>query len=255
LEQIADFAAANGFDGVELRTHDDGNHLAPAGGTDAARKAGEVFKRRKARVFSLMGYTNFTSEKPEELVANRDKLMRLSDMAEVLGASFIRAFVGRLPTSVSHTDVIKRAAPYMRAACQHAASKGVVIGVETHDDWCNPSVTMALVDQVGPQLGVVWDIWNASCFSGLGIDEQYRGLRGAILYCHVKDAVMTPDGGHKYVPLGQGVCDIRRALDLLRKDQPDIFLSFEHEKKWHPELPEPEVAFPHYLKVIKALNP
>jgi hypothetical protein len=28
------------------------------------------------------------------------------------------------------------------------------------------------------------------------------------------------------------------------------FYCFEWEKKWHPEIEEPEVAFPHYTKVM-----
>ncbi|MBA4388186.1 MAG: hypothetical protein C0404_09410 [Verrucomicrobia bacterium] len=253
LEQIADFAAKNGFDGVELRTHDDGNHVSPAVGLDEAARIGQLFKARGARIVSLMGYTSFTSEKPEELAANRDKLIKLADMAAVMGAKFVRMFVGRLPKGVAHDVIVGRCAGYVSAACKHASGKGVSIGVETHDDWCEPAVTMSLVNAVGNGLGVVWDIWNATCFSGRSIDEQYNGLRKAIIYCHVKDAVKSPDGKHKYVPVGKGECDIRRAVTLLKNDQPDIFLSFEHEKKWIPELAEPEVAFPQYLEYMRKM--
>jgi len=29
------------------------------------------------------------------------------------------------------------------------------------------------------------------------------------------------------------------------------YYSFEWEKKWHPEIEEPEVAIPHYAKVMR----
>lgn len=253
IEQIADYAVKYGFDGIELRTHDDGNHLSPAAGSDEVHRVAKIFKNRGARVVSLMGYTNFTSDKPSDLVANRDKLSTLADIAAVIGARYIRAFVGRLPQGVGHKEIIARAADYMSSACRHAEVRGVEIGVETHDDWCDPAVTMQLVNRVGTGLGVVWDICNASNYTGKTIDEQYKGLHSAILYCHVKDMAHTPDGKIKYVPVGTGECGIARAIQLLRKDHPDVFLSFEHEKKWHPELAEPEDAFPQYLEYMRGL--
>ena len=30
--------------------------------------------------------------------------------------------------------------------------------------------------------------------------------------------------------------------------------SFEWEKRWHPEIPEPEVAFPHYARVVRGIS-
>jgi hypothetical protein len=29
------------------------------------------------------------------------------------------------------------------------------------------------------------------------------------------------------------------------------YYCFEWEKKWHPEIEEPEIAFPHYAKVMR----
>ena len=253
LAQIADFAVAQGFDGVELRTHDEGIHLQPAADDATLRRAAQLFSSRKCRVFSLLGYSQFTSEKPDELALNRDKLMRLADMAVVMGAAYVRGFMGRLPQGISHDGIMARAAPYLRAACDYAAARGVTIAVETHDDWCRPGVLAELLRAAGPQLGVVWDICNTSLATGLDVSEQYRGLRGAICYCHVKDAVVAPDGKPAYVPIGEGMCDLRGALAALKRDGRDLFLSFEHEKRWHPELPEPETALPQYISRMRKL--
>ena len=41
-----------------------------------------------------------------------------------------------------------------------------------------------------------------------------------------------------------------RVLSLLRDEGYDRWVSFEWEKKWHPEIEDPEVAFPQYAKVM-----
>jgi hypothetical protein len=41
------------------------------------------------------------------------------------------------------------------------------------------------------------------------------------------------------------------AIDLLAKDNYKGFYGFEWEKMWHPEIAEPDVAFPHYAETMK----
>jgi len=49
LEQIAKNAQAFGYQGVELRTHTDGNHFSPDAPVEEALRAGTVRKRRRRR--------------------------------------------------------------------------------------------------------------------------------------------------------------------------------------------------------------
>ena len=253
LEQIAAYAGAAGYEGVELRTHDDGNHFSPKASVEDAAKLKALFAARGVHIFSLMAYTTFVTPKTEELVANRDKLLHVLDLAKAAGAGFIRTFVGRLDKSTSRDEALARAAEYLAPCCEKARQVGVSLGIETHDDWCDPENIRALQKRAGAGLGAVWDIANATHGSGKPVAEQYQGLRGTVLYCHVKDTVKTPDGKYKYVPVGDGEIDIRGAVEQLRADKQDLFLSFEHEKKWHKELPEPEAAFPHYIKYMRGL--
>jgi sugar phosphate isomerase/epimerase len=253
LKQIADFAANSGYDGVELRVHDEGIHLATDASDETVKKVAEIFKKHGSRIFSLLGYSRFTSGEQSELAANRDKLKRLADMAHILGASYIRAFAGVLPESVTHELIVERARPYLMDACEYAGKANVTIAVETHDDWCRPTNLRKLLGVIGPQLGVVWDICNTWLETDLSVEEQYQGLRGSISYCHVKDGIKSCDGKITHLPLGEGSCDIPTAIKLLQKDNQNVFLSFEHEKRWHPELPEPEEALPDFVRRVRML--
>lgn len=254
LEQIAAFAGKNGFEGVELRTNDDGNHFSPAASVAEARKVAELFKSKGTRVFALMAYTRFGTTDPKELAANRDKLLHVLDLAKAMGAEYIRTFVGKIAEGKSREAALAQAAEYLAPCARKARDVGVSLGIETHDDWCDAANIKALQKLVGGGLACVWDFANAVEATGQSAADQFRNLKGTILYCHVKDSVKEADGKSRYVPVGTGRMPVREVVEILRKEKLDLFLSFEHEKKWHPELPEPEVAFPAYAKFMRGLE-
>ena len=47
---------------------------------------------------------------------------------------------------------------------------------------------------------------------------------------------------------------LKAAISRLRQDGYEGFYSFEWEKRWHPELPEPERALPRYVDFMRALG-
>jgi sugar phosphate isomerase/epimerase len=51
------------------------------------------------------------------------------------------------------------------------------------------------------------------------------------------------DGWHYVLP-GEGQLPLAESIALLHENGYDGWLQFEHEKRWHPALFEPEVAFP-----------
>ena len=53
--------------------------------------------------------------------------------------------------------------------------------------------------------------------------------------------------------MGQGDVPVPEIVARLRADGYDGYYSFEWEKKWAPEIEEPEVAFPDYMHYMKEL--
>jgi len=253
LEQIAEFAGANGFEGVELRTSPDGNHLSDEAAVEEAARIGELFRSKGTRPFSLMAYSRFGSTDKEELAANRDKLLHVLDLAVAAGADFVRTFAGQFGENKTRDQAIADAAEYIAPCAAKAREVGVALGVETHDDWCDASNIRALQEKVGGGLGAVWDFVNAVGSTGKGAQEQFDDLGDTILYCHVKDMAKGEDGVRHYVPVGTGDMPVREVVEILKANGLDLFLSFEHEKKWHPELPEPEEAFPAYAEFVRSI--
>jgi sugar phosphate isomerase/epimerase len=52
---------------------------------------------------------------------------------------------------------------------------------------------------------------------------------------------------------GEGQLPLAESIALLHASGYDGWLQFEHEKRWHPELLEPEVAFPAFTAWARKL--
>lgn len=253
LEQIAQNAKAYGYDGVELRTHTDGNHFSPDASPDEARRVAQMFVDAGAPVSSIMGYTRFAFTDNAEVQKNQELMRKLIGLAETMKVKAIRTFLGQVPKDSSHEAMIETAGAALKPLAEEAGKRGVTIAIETHDDWRSPKNLLALLKRVGAKKGiaVVYDIFN--CFvTGDKWTDTYREIKPHILYCHVKDGYLGLDGKWHYIAFGAGDLPYRDVLKKLKKDGFKGYLSFEWEKKWHPELEAPERVFPHFAHKIKA---
>jgi sugar phosphate isomerase/epimerase len=115
------------------------------------------------------------------------------------------------------------------------------------------SLCRRVVAAVGsPGIGILWDVGNPY-EEGEAFEETWANVTGSLLYLHVKDAKRLADGKWQYVLNGEGEMPLDGIVALLRKSGFDGWLSYEWEKKWHPELAGPEVALPHYIRHMRAL--
>jgi sugar phosphate isomerase/epimerase len=63
-----------------------------------------------------------------------------------------------------------------------------------------------------------------------------------------------PKGDEKdrrYVLTGSGDVPVKETVKVLAAGGYRGYYCFEWEKRWHPEIEEPEVAIPHYAKVMR----
>jgi fatty-acyl-CoA synthase len=80
--------------------------------------------------------------------------------------------------------------------------------------------------------------------------EVHANLGSAILLAQVKDARRTAGGEWQLVLLGEGEVPVRDMLGLLQAAGYPPWISVEWEKRWHPEIEEPEVALPQHLGLL-----
>jgi len=255
LEQIAKNAKAFGYDGIELRTHSDGNHFSPDASVEEARRVGKLFRDTGVPIISVMGYCKFAFEDSAEVAKNQELMRKLLALAEEMGARFVRTFAGQIPKESNRDAITEKVGQALKPLAAEAAKRNVTIGLETHDDWCSGDRVLNVARIVGSRqgFGIVYDIFNA--FHS-GIEDwsvTYAKVKPHICYCHLKDGYKGLDGNNHYVLVGAGDLPIPKVLQRFKQDGYEGFFSFEWEKKWHPDIEAPERAFPHFPHKVKAL--
>ena len=93
-----------------------------------------------------------------------------------------------------------------------------------------------------------------SLAGGDSIDGAAREVAPHLAHVHLRDA-RAIEGREHWVPVlaGRGAVSFAAVVNALRKLNYEDYISFEWEKYWHPEIEEPEVALPDFIKAMKAI--
>lgn len=172
-----------------------------------------------------------------ELARPFDRALPASvELAAAWRAPIVRVFGGDVGTP---DDVARRLEPTL----ERADELGVTIALETHDDLSSAQLVADLLRRVGsPSFSAVWDLHHPYRV-GESPQDVVRALGTRIALVHVKDARRSGDGW-ELVALGDGEVPVRESLGVLHEVGYEGWLTVEWEKRWHPELAEPEVALP-----------
>ncbi len=185
------------------------------------------------------------------------QLGRFLELASDWEAPLVRVFGGELAAGARDPQArgpqLRAAAGVLDSNVPLASRLGVAIGVETHDDFSASSVVAELLAMSDPEwTGAVWDSLHPHR-AGERPADVYANLGGRILLAQVKDARRIPGSegdDWQLVLLGQGEVPVRQMLGLLRAGGYRGWISVEWEKRWHPEIEEPEVALPQHLRLL-----
>src|SRR5690606_28569793 len=175
------------------------------------------------------------------------------DLAQKLGAPFIRVFGGKFPDPANPEQTIALVARGLNELGAYAADKAITVLLETHGDFSASDILLQVFAQVDAEaVGILWDLEHPFIHCGEAIRETYDKLRPYIKHVHVKDSK------DKSLPqplclIGEGDVPIAEAVHLLRGNGYDGWYSLEWEKKHKSYLPEPEEALPGYAAYMKAV--
>jgi len=133
-----------------------------------------------------------------------------------------------------------------------AEAADVTVLLETHDAFCKGKDVAAVLDQVpSSHVQAVWDVhhpWRM----GETVAETWDFIGDRVAHVHLKDARHRPDGSFVLTLMGQGDVPNREIVELLEAQGYAGCYSAEWEKKWHPDIEEPEIALPQHAEVILA---
>ena len=184
------------------------------------------------------------------------ELRRFLELASEWESPLVRVFGGTLAAEqTARREQLGAAARVLESSVPLAERLGVAIGVETHDAFSASSVVaglLALVDPAAVDSGAVGAVWDSHHPHRMGETpaEVYANVGSRILLAQVKDARRKADGDWQLVLLGEGEVPVKDMLELLAAGGYPHWISVEWEKRWHPEIEEPEVALPQHLDLL-----
>jgi len=98
-------------------------------------------------------------------------------------------------------------------------------------------------------VALLWDAHHTFVDGHEQPEHTVAELGKWIRHTHLKDSALT-GGERKYVLTGKGDVPVERQVLALREIGYKGYYCFEWEKMWHPDILEPEVAFPDYVRVV-----
>jgi sugar phosphate isomerase/epimerase len=250
LERVAEAAQDYGYDGVELRVLD-GEVITPELVRSNLRRIGSLFGEGRPRIIGLGSSARFSMTDAAERAKNEAEVIAFLDLAHDLGVPMVRVFGGRVSEGDTLEAAVGRLADSLNRCAEHAEKVGVSIGLETHDDFSRSAAVSEVLARVpSPSVGALWDTHHPFRM-GEPTAVVWTNLAARLIHVHLKDARRRADGNWDLVLLGEGEVPCREILRALALREYGGWVVAEWEKKWHPEIAEPEVAFPQHLSKMR----
>ena len=255
LERIAQAAHAYGYAAIELRAV--GGDLDLLERPEFQPGAIETTRRWLAdqplSICCVDTSCTFDSRDADERRQQVEVAVRHCKLAAVLGASLIRIFPDKIQTGATRAKTRDNIAACLGEVARRSPD-GVRVCLETHGDFARGQAAAEIIRLADhPNVALIWDVAN-SVAAGDSIEESAHEVGPYLAHVHLRDARPIKDHEH-WLPVlaGRGAVSFTAAVNALRGLGYDGYVSFEWEKYWHPEIEEPEVALPDFVKAMNYL--
>jgi sugar phosphate isomerase/epimerase len=255
IEQAAQAVKRYGYDAIEWRLAD-GEVITAQTPPNVKARLIEATRRENLTVACLDTSCHIVNATEEGRQAFVQEASAMLDLAVELGAPFIRVFGGIIPEGFTREELLGPCGKALAEAAQYGKSKGVTILLETHDDWARTADTLSLIQAAGTAapVNILWDVHHPYRMGETPAETLAAMQKESVVsHVHIKDARRDPTlkTGWQLLLLGEGEVPVKEAVGLLQQANYTGYLSLEWEKKWHPEIEEPEVALPQYVMVMR----
>jgi len=248
--KILDFAAEQQFASIELRGILENMDLTKVPEL-APERLGETKRQLKAHGLSvscLGASAQMHDLDPAKHAAQLDEARRFIDLAHALSAPYVRVFGNEYVKDVPREQMLAHIGGALRSLGDYAKPKNVTVIIESHGDFTDSPALLEILQRAdSPNVALLWDAHHTFVSGKEQPEDTVRQLGRYIRHTHLKDSV--PAGNdRRYVLTGTGDVPVKRQIAALAKIGYRGFYSFEWEKRWHPEIEEPEVAIAQYAR-------
>ena len=214
----------------------------------------ELHELLRSHRLPIIGFgTSFSFHDADRLPQTLSDARRTIDILSRAGIPAMRVFGNSIPDPTRRDQTIRQVADALCQLADYAQPRNVQVNLEVHGDFNSTETLKPIVEAIAdrhPAAGILWDIEHSDKVCGDDFMPFYSLIRPVLRHIHVKDYLRNREPDAKdwtLVKCGDGDIPIRDILTRVLDDGYDGFLSFEWEKKWHPDIDEPEVAFPHFV--------
>jgi sugar phosphate isomerase/epimerase len=246
--RIVSQAALMGYSAIELRGIEMQMDL-PRRPEFTGSRLAESMKDLDAagvKISDLGASARMHEAEPKARAAQLDEGKRFVDLAHQLRVPYVRVFGDSIPAGQAKADVLARVVDGLRALGEHARGSGVTIIIESHGDFTDSPTLLELLTRTSMDtVALLWDAHHTFVAGKEQPAATFAALGSYVRHTHLKDS--KPDGAEvRYVLTGTGTVPVRDIVRVLKAAGYAGYYGFEWEKGWHPEIEEPEVAFPHF---------
>jgi sugar phosphate isomerase/epimerase len=250
---VLDCAKENGYAAIELRSLAGTENLPDrpefAPGRIAATR--RQLAERGLRVACVGSSAQLHERDESKRALQMREGLRYIDLAQRLGARYVRVFGDRYPEGEARAAVVERVTSGLRQLGGEARRRGVGVLLESHGEFTDsPTLAEIMRRAGGDRVGLLWDAHHTYVEGHEQPEDTLRLLGRFIRHVHLKDS-LSAGGARRYVLTGAGDIPVRRQVELLAGSDYRGVISFEWEKRWEPEIEEPEIAIPHFARTIR----
>jgi sugar phosphate isomerase/epimerase len=251
--RVLEQASALGYQAIELRGIEGEMDLTKRPEFAPGRIAQSIadLKALGLTISDLGASARMHEADPKVRAAQLDEGKRFVDLAHALGVPYVRVFGDRVPQGETKAATIPRVVDGLRTLGEHAKTSGVGIIIESHGDFADsPSLGEILKGVAMPNVALLWDAHHTVVLGKETPETTYKALGSFVRHTHLKDSV--PKGAERqYVLTGKGDVPVKETIAVLVRNGYKGYYCYEWEKAWHPEIEDPDVAFPHFAAEIR----
>lgn len=189
---------------------------------------------------------------PDKRAKNLDTAKKYIDLAQQLDCPFVRVFPDKFPKEKSKEFALDTIKSNYETLIDYCKGTKVKVLLDAHGDLVWSEDLLKMMQGLDKKhVGIIWDFFNMHLITKESPQKMYETLKSYIEIVQIKDGYFKPNNAYQYILTGKGEVPINEILGIIEGDKYKGFISFEWEKRWHPELPNPEVALPHFVDYIQ----